>query len=602
MSKKLEEYTKEELLETVKALRRRKKFGLVWEDKPEKVALQCQSELPVLKEELDKAITNSKELPTNYIIEGDNYHSLSVLNYTHADKVDVIYIDPPYNTGNKDFVYNDRIVDKEDTFRHSKWLSFMSKRLQLAKGLLKDEGVIFISIDDNEYANLKLLCDLIFDESNCIGPFIQNKLNAKNDTLNIQKNHEYILVYRNNEIKANGKTQPTLVNKKITVKQVIKEADKFFYLSDPITTRGEGGILNARKNLGYTVYYNQKSGDFKGVMDYDTERALTSNVESEVYSTDNKLIQKGYEAVRPPKVRGKLGAWTWDCDRFNNHLDEIYIKKTRTGFTVSKKVFVDASEVYEEGGKYLFNSVNQNGNSRSIIEFSTNDGTDEYNQILEAGSFNNPKNVEMMKFLISLYADNEALVLDFFAGSGTTGQAVLELNREDGGNRRFILGTNNENEIAENITYQRIRKVIEGYGKSDPHSANVRYFKTDFVSKKKTDDQTRAEMVDRSTDTICLRENTFEKIVEHSAYKVFGDSTHYAAIVFEPDLIEELKEELSKVGDSKPVHLYVFSLSSDTYESDFTDLDREHELIPIPDSILEVYRRIFSTNYQGLGA
>lgn len=117
--------------------------------------------MPVLKEVHDLRIDNADDVD-HLIIEGDNYHLLSVLNYTHKGKIDVIYIDPPYNTGNKDFIYNDTYVDKEDDFRHSTWLSFMSKRLKLAKELLKDDGVIFISIDDNEQAQLKLLCDEIF--------------------------------------------------------------------------------------------------------------------------------------------------------------------------------------------------------------------------------------------------------------------------------------------------------------------------------------------------------------------------------------------------------------------------------------------------------
>ena len=168
MGRRLEEYTHEELIEYIKTLKKQKRFGLVWEDKPENVVRECETKLPVVKEVEEKAIENASGEPTNIIIEGDNYHALSVLNYTHAGKIDVIYIDPPYNTGNKDFIYNDCYVDKEDTFRHSKWLSFMEKRLRLAKNLLADDGVIFISIDDNEQANLKLLCDSVFGDNNLL--------------------------------------------------------------------------------------------------------------------------------------------------------------------------------------------------------------------------------------------------------------------------------------------------------------------------------------------------------------------------------------------------------------------------------------------------
>lgn len=161
-----QDWAKEDLIQEIKRLKKRKKYGLVWDEEKTKERLEADAEgkLPVLVEDKKKEIITDADKPVNILIEGDNYHALSVLNYTHPKSIDVIYIDPPYNTGNNDFKYNDRFVDKEDSYRHSKWLSFMSKRLKLAKNLLKDRGVIFISIDDNEFAQLKLLCDAIFHE------------------------------------------------------------------------------------------------------------------------------------------------------------------------------------------------------------------------------------------------------------------------------------------------------------------------------------------------------------------------------------------------------------------------------------------------------
>ena len=153
----------------VELLNTRKKYGLVWEDKPEIVEERLREELPVLTEVRERAIiSDDPDAPNHILIEGDNLEALTALSYTHAGKIDVIYIDPPYNTGNKDFVYNDHYVDKEDSYRHSKWLSFMSRRLKIAKQLLSDKGVIFISIDDNEQAQLKLLCDEILGDENFI--------------------------------------------------------------------------------------------------------------------------------------------------------------------------------------------------------------------------------------------------------------------------------------------------------------------------------------------------------------------------------------------------------------------------------------------------
>lgn len=142
------EYSKEELIEEIKKLRKRKKYGLVWEDKKEEVVEMCKNKLPVLKEVKNKEIITDRDKPVNLLIEGDNYHALSVLNYTHAKKIDVIYIDPPYNTGARDWKYNNNYVDINDAWRHSKWLSMMKHRLELSKKLLKEDGVFICTIDE----------------------------------------------------------------------------------------------------------------------------------------------------------------------------------------------------------------------------------------------------------------------------------------------------------------------------------------------------------------------------------------------------------------------------------------------------------------------
>lgn len=158
--KTLEGLTDDERSALLGLLNETKTYGLVWEDKPEEVEERLRTELPVLKEVNSRAIiSDNADAPNHILIEGDNLEALTTLAYTHEGKIDVIYIDPPYNTGNKDFIYNDSYVDSEDTYRHSKWLSFMSRRLRIAKKLLSERGVIFISIDDNEAHNLKLLCD-----------------------------------------------------------------------------------------------------------------------------------------------------------------------------------------------------------------------------------------------------------------------------------------------------------------------------------------------------------------------------------------------------------------------------------------------------------
>ena len=198
MAKDYSKLEKDDLLKVITKLESRKKYGLVWDEEKTKEQFEKESEnaLPVLKEVKGKEIKTDPAKPTNILIEGDNYHALSVLNYTHQGKIDVIYIDPPYNTGNEKWKYNDNVnspmmqewlksntpVDKDDLTRHDKWLCMMTPRLKLLKELLTNDGVIFISIDDNEVNNLRLINDEIFDDLNFVACVVA-QLNPRGRTL-----------------------------------------------------------------------------------------------------------------------------------------------------------------------------------------------------------------------------------------------------------------------------------------------------------------------------------------------------------------------------------------------------------------------------------
>jgi adenine-specific DNA-methyltransferase len=398
----------------------------------------------------------------NIYISGDNLDGLKHLLKSYHRRIKCIYIDPPYNTGSDGFVYQDKFnytkeslqeklsVSEEEAERildltqrgsasHSAWLMFMYSRLLLARDLLSNDGVIFISIDDNEQANLELLCNDIFGEENFLGQIIHNKLNSKNDTINIQKNHDYVTCYRRQAINSsNSKVSPSLeINKSVT-KEVFKENERFYLLNDPITTRGDGGTLNSRKNLGYTIYYNPVTDDFIGLQDYDLELAAVSNNEEEIYSDNFDLLGKGYIKIRPPKVRGRLGAWTWELINFNASKNEILIKPTKNGYSVRKRTFVSSENVYVENGRY-FISYDDITNVRSIAEFSSNDGSTQLSEILGVdGAFSNPKNISFIQYLISLVNSKDSIFLDFFSGSGSTAHSVMQLNADDEGTRSFI--------------------------------------------------------------------------------------------------------------------------------------------------------------------
>ena len=415
----------------------------------------------------------------NIYIEGDNLEALKLLRRNYHGKIKMIYIDPPYNTGN-DFVYHDNFAmteeelanlsgdiengvrlkknPKDNARYHTNWLNMMYPRLKIARDLLSEDGVVFISIDDNEVANLQKMCNEIFGANNAIGPIIQNKFNAKNDTVDIQKNHEYILVYRKATRFMNGRVLPTLMNKRYTYRDVFEENGEYYYLNDSITTRGEGGTLIARPNLGYTVYYNPVTKDKIAVSDYDFSLLKTTE---DIYTDDTELIKKGYYPIRPPRVRGQLGVWTWALDKFNEKKKYIVITGKEGSYSVKKRTFVDKDKVVAIDGKkkYLSETL---GNSKSILEYSTNEGSIALSSLMNT-VFNNPKNIEMIKYLIKLINDNDFTILDFFSGSSTTAHAVMQLNAEDGGNRKFIMvqlpEETDEKSEAYNAGYKNICEI-----------------------------------------------------------------------------------------------------------------------------------------------
>lgn len=567
MTKSLQDYTKEELIEQIKSLKKSKKFGLVWEDKPEQVAIDCETKLPVLTEVTERAITKANDQPTNLIIEGDNYHSLSTLNYTHAGKIDVIYIDPPYNTGNQDFIYNDHYVDKEDGFRHSKWLSFMAKRLELSKMLLSDDGVIFISIGEDEYAELKLLCDHIFGEQNYVTNFLWEKTqHFGRQKVNFYSNGDFILCYAKRLKSGDG------------LRELLVEYTKSEFEDAP--------LYNASNPVGEltfpagTVKFNIADGKY------------TETTDDKYVLLEPVTISKG-KNKNDLKLRFRS---RWSAGKIISEADKGTTYWVKSGKFAIRAIYADGKTSNESPKQIIF--TNRNNEFVSKSRFGKKVGTNE-----EASSelrdlvgnqniFNYPKPVSLVSYLVSLYYRSgehpkDITVLDFFAGSGTTGQAVIELNKADDGNRQFILCTNNENSIAENITYERINKIAE------KTPANLRYFKTSFVDKAENTDQTRVALVARATDMIKVRENTFETVLEEDLLKAYEGADTYSVIAFDPSVIDEAKAEITKLSDDKAVRVYVFSLANDSYVSDFADLDRQVELCPIPESILEVYKRIF---------
>lgn len=608
--RELEGLTSDEKSALLELLNEKKVYGLVWENHEEAVEELLREQLPVFREVPERRIlSENADAPNHIIIEAENLHALVALTYTHAGRIDVMYLDPPYNTGNRDFVYNDSYVDSEDSYRHSKWLSFMEKRLKIAKTLLSDKGVVFISIDDNEQANLKLLCDSIFGEENAIGPFVQNKLNAKNDTINVQKNHEFILCYRRRARFYSSQSTnviPNILVNSIKKREVFKDGENYYYLNDPITTRGEGGTLNARPNLGYSFYFNPSTDELLPVADYDIELARTENDEDAVYTSNDELLKKGFIVIRPPKVRGKLGCWTWDINKARKDINLLIAKGSRNRYNIVKRTFVSNEDVTEFEGHYFY-TENVVSNSRSILDYSTNEGTNAFKNIMgNEIEFNNPKNVDMLSYFISISSAKDSIILDFFAGSGTTMHATMLLNAsEKGSHRQCILVTNNENGICENVTYERNKRVIQGY--TTPNGEQVagltgntlRYFKADFIPREPSSKNKR-ELVKAATDLLCIKENLYDEVkvtcngktVRKDYARRFANGEKEMIVIYEPAVIKYLVEEMKTWDKKEIIKIYVFSEGRYAFDDDFKSVIDKVTLCALPDAIYQAYRRV----------
>ena len=468
----------------------KKKYGLVWEEHSEEVDEKMKSNIPIFVEDKDKEIISDKSLPFNFLLEGDNLHSLKLLEKTHKGQIDFIYIDPPYNTKNKEFIYDDSRVGDDDAYKHSKWLSFMRKRLILARELLSCKGCIFISIDQNEFAQLKLLCDDIFDEKNFIGVLIWRKKygGGQTDEFFVTE-HEYVFGYR--------KTSDFKWFDKIL------EADINDYkYQDNI---GEYSITKLEK-WGSSAHKEDRPTMFFSIKDPD----------------GNDFF--------PVAPDGKDGRWRVGKERLNyliknNGIHWIKDSKNKRWIPYEKNYYKDSKGKLIKARSILYDLA-ETGTATKLL-------TNIFN---EKDVFQNPKPIELVQFLLKHTRSYN--VLDFFAGSGTTAQAVLELNKEDGGNRKYILCTNNENDICERVTYQRCKTVItgkrnDGSKYSEGISSNLKYYKTSFIPKSK--DGTLSDKLLHSITELIKLEHHCE-IDNHTIMVVFNDNK----------MDEIVKEDLSE--------------------------------------------------------
>lgn len=594
----LEGLTNEEKSELIKLLRSQKKYGLVWEDKPEDVEQRMLNEQPVLVEVPERAIiSNDAEAPNHILIEGDNLEVLTALSYSHAGMIDVIYIDPPYNTGNKDFVYNDSFVDKEDGYRHSKWLSFMNKRLKIAKGLLSDKGVLFISIDDNEFAQLKMLCNEILGEENHISTLatIMN-LKGNQDEFGFAGTHEYTLVYclsHDNCVLG----QLPIAEEELDEWQ---SDDKGYYKKGAnLKSTGINAPREKRPNLFYPILIDKTTKAVSTITQDEFEliydKALKMHDEAYLSQLRLKYKNLGYIFLLP-LTSGKEMSWRWGIQKVRAESDELIVSMKGNDVSIYKKQRPQLGDMPSKKPKSVFYKP----------EYSSGNGKAELISVLGESLFGYPKPLQLIKDLLTISYYKEARILDFFAGSGTTLHATMQLNAEDGGHRQCILATNNENGICENVTYERNRRVIQGYTTPKGEEVvglthnNLRYYKTQLVSRDKTVKNLRL-LTSLSTDMLCIRndvysEKTFAgRLINKQIARYFESASgkRRMLVIYHEEAIEALVQMIATLPkfDDK-LKVYVFSPNGYAYDDDFEDVADKVKLCAIPDAILNAYRRV----------
>jgi len=605
--KQLDNLTDEERSELVELLNTKKKYGLVWEDKPEDVEEQLRTKLPILREVVEKRILATKsssetatpkaiktnlftevenqssnngllskvEAPNHILIEGDNLHAITALSFTHEGKIDLMYFDPPYNTGNKDFKYNDTYVDKEDSYRHSKWLSFMHKRLEIAKRLLSDKGVIFISIDDNEQAQLKMLCDEVFGISCHVAtlPVVMN-LKGNQDKYGFSDTHEYCIVYTKQfQTKEFGYFK---IDEEDVLSDWIEDDYGLYKKADGLRATGVNAPREKRPNLYYPIFINPVTEEF-----YTTENNLPKN---------NEDIE-----LWPINEENEELSWYWKKSNVNDFNYNLILTRARGGgYSIYKKQRPAIGDLPTKKPKTIFYKS----------EYSTSSSTTELKKMFDFKVFSAPKPVPFLVDILTIGLPNNGIVLDIFAGSGTTLHATMQLNAKDGGNRQCILVTNNENNICEEVTYERNKRVIQGYtnGKGVQVEGltnnNLRYYRSEYVGREHTH-KNKKELVLAATELLCIKEDIYTELAELNGHKLnnkvvrcFSDKGKYMMVIYDEEAIETLLPLISTINSHKKIKIYIFAPGQYPFTEEFEDVLDKVELCALPDAIYKAYANV----------
>jgi len=609
--KEIEGLSQDERAYLVNLVNTKKKYGLVWEDKPEEVEEQLRENLPVLKEVKEKAIINGEVNPNHILIEGDNLHALTSLIFTHEGNIDVVYFDPPYNTGAKDWKYNNDYVDENDGWRHSKWINFMYHRLIIAKRLLSKDGALVCAIDHNEQENIGILLRELFPdkEITCV-TVVHNPRGIQGD--NFSYTHEYAYF-----VFPKGKFIGRI------------ERSELDYEWSNLRNWGGESERKDGKSLFYPLYF--KDGKLIDAGDQPRDDFHPSSA--------YKFLENGVLEIWPIDNNGIERKWRYAKVSLFKIIEKIKIAEIDN--VLQAQILKD-----EDRPKTVWTDKRYDANVY---------GTQLLGNIIDT-KFPFPKSLNTVFDSIKAVINGKknAIVLDYFAGSGTTGHAILEMNNQDGGQRQFILCTNNESNICEDVTYQRIKNCIIGHKfngvskttlyekkinltnfknsinvfseieiiqnknnsnfdsfkreiidgkillngiknisgfKEGFSKNNLRYFKTSFISREPSLKNKR-ELTQLATELLCIKEDCYtEQSININQAKLFANDSVTLLILFDDHIIPQAVEYIKGL-EAPEIKVYVFSIGSDPYTEDFSEVLHKISLCALPDAIYKAYQNV----------
>ena len=600
----LSDEVKRQLLDLIKT----PSFGLVWEEKTEDVIERLKDELPVLHEVKERAIiSDDPQAPNHVLIEADNLEALIALAYTHAEKFDAIYIDPPYNSGATDWKYNNDYVDRDDSYRHSKWLCMMEHRLRIAKQLLKPENsVLIVTIDEKEYLHLGCLLEQTFPSARI--QMVSSVINPSGVSRGKEfyRTDEYIFFVKLGDA---GPAELPLSRDWLTSKSTGKDAVRW----RPVRRQGAHDTRDDAPNQFYPIYLSADGSHF-----VDAGDSLPLELHPDDVPEKDDLI-----TIWPLKPNGEEGCWQISQESLKQLFKGGYISVSASekwGYTI--KYLAEGERKKIEKG--LFPVLGKDQYGTLIVKDAENEvpfipgtqwripehsareqGTMVLTSIIGRDKFSYPKSIHAVHDALNFFVVDKpnAKILDFFAGSGTTMHATMMLNQEDGGHRQCFLVTNNENHICEEVTYERNKRVIQGYttpkGEHVPGlTANsLRYYRVEHTPRKHTHEN-KMRLAHAMTEMLQIKWNAYAEPERFGSLRVKPKYMRYfqgdedILIIYVPEIIPYIVKEIKAMPEGKPLHVYIAADGTYAYNEEFAEVSKRIELAAIPSAYYNAIKSI----------